>query len=43
MHEEIKKALKEKFIYWNQEIIDDDVMDFSTYDLMRKFRTSGGC
>lgn len=40
MHEELKKALKEKFIYWNQEINDDDVMDFSTYDLT-KYISSG--
>lgn len=33
MYEDLKKRLKEKFEYWEGDIRDDDVEDFTKYDL----------
>lgn len=33
MFNELRERLKERFEYWEQDIRDEDVMDFSTYDL----------
>lgn len=33
MFDELRERLKERFEYWEQNIKDEDVMDFSTYDL----------
>ena len=33
MFEKLRERLKDRFEYWEQEIKDDDVMDFSGYDL----------
>lgn len=33
MFDELRERLKERFEYWGQDIKDEDVIDFSTYDL----------
>lgn len=36
MFEKLKSILEEKYEHWGQEIIDDDILDFSKYDLSKE-------
>jgi hypothetical protein len=39
--EELRDALAEKYVYWEQDIEDGDVLDFAEYDLADFIRNSG--
>lgn len=41
MFEELRDALAEKYVYWEQDIEDGDVLDFAEYDLADFIRNSG--